>query len=749
MTNVTGKKILMALTRFDIGGAETHVLELSLELKRMGFSVVVASNGGVYEENLKEAGIPHYKIPMHSKSLGNVAKSLSALKHVIQKENIDIVHAHGRIPAFLCGILNLFVKFTFVTTAHWVFDTSHGLKYLSNWGKKVIAVSEDIKTYLMENYNTNPADIYVTINGIDTDKFCKTADTSDVISEFSLSPDSKKIVYISRMDSDRAKLAFELVEIAPEIVKICPDVEIVIVGGGNVFDELEQKTKEMNEQLGSRRIILTGGRTDIYKFAALGDFFIGVSRSALEAMACEKPVIVAGNEGYIGIFDEDKLDCAIETNFCCRGLEPSSCEKLLQDVKILMTNPEVENERLGKFGRNLILDSYSLARMAQDCVDMYKAAADPKEWDAVISGYYGYHNSGDEALLYAILNNLRAQKKDIRLLVLSNKPEETERTYGVHAINRYNLLRIRKEMKKSKMLIFGGGSLIQDVTSNKSLWYYLTIVKQALALGLPVMCYANGIGPVMKKRNREKVRDVLNKVERISLRDTNSYDEIKRMGVRMDHVKVMADPALTIDAIDNEQARALLEKEGVPKDKRLLGISIRSWGACKPSFWNQLAQGVEQICLQTDCIPVWIPLKYPDDIAISREIAKKMSIPSYILEKENGAREIVGIVGSCDMMIAMRLHAMIYASEMCVPSIGISYDPKVSGFVKYIGVNSNIALEDFTAERLVTLARSVMEHKAELQEMLGKKMEELKEKAMGNASMAMDLINMQDEKNGD
>ena len=79
MTNMAGKRILMALTRFDIGGAETHVLELSLELKRMGYYVVVVSNGGVYEQNLKEAGIHHYKIPMHSKTPVNIAKSLRAL----------------------------------------------------------------------------------------------------------------------------------------------------------------------------------------------------------------------------------------------------------------------------------------------------------------------------------------------------------------------------------------------------------------------------------------------------------------------------------------------------------------------------------------------------------------------------------------------------------------------------------------------------------------------------------------------
>lgn len=751
MTNIAGKRILMALTRFDIGGAETHVLELSLELKRMGYYVVVVSNGGVYEQNLKEAGIHHYKIPMHSKTPVNIAKSLRALNKVIKDEKIEIVHAHGRIPAFLCGILNKFMKFTFVTTAHWVFDTSHGLKYVSNWGEKVMAVSEDIKAYLMENYHTNPADIYVTINGIDTNKFCREADASSVISEFSLSPDSKKIVYISRMDKDRAQLAFELVEIAPEIVKEFPDIEIVIVGGGNVFLELQKKTEEMNKRLGSRRIILTGGRTDIYKFAALGDIFVGVSRSALEAMACEKPVIVAGNEGYIGIFDETKLDSAIETNFCCRGLALSSCEKLLKDVKTLLNNSVDENARLGRFGRELILNSYSLSKMAQDCIKMYVAASDTKKWDAVISGYYGYKNSGDESLLFAMLQNLRGEKEDIRLLVLSKDPQATEQEYGVHAMNRYNLFKIRTALKQSKLLIFGGGSLIQDVTSNKSLWYYLTVVKQAVGLNVPVMFYANGIGPVTKAKNRDKVRDVLNKVDVISLRDTNSYYEIKRMGVGLDRVKITADPALTIDGINRDEAQALLAEEGVPAGKKLLGISIRSWWSCKPSFWNQLARGIEQICRQYDYIPVWIPLKHPDDITVSKEVAAKMNIKSYTLTKLYKAREIVGIVNACDLIIAMRLHSMIYASESGVPAIGLSYDPKVSGFVKYIGVNATLNLDDFSDEKLVSMARSITLNREEIQASLEEKVSELKAKAMENVDMAMALINRADEfeKSGD
>ena len=82
MKEMSGKRILMTLTRFDIGGAETHVLELSLELQRMGYHVVVASNGGVYENNLEEAGIAHYKVPMHLKTPSAVHRSLKLLKDI-------------------------------------------------------------------------------------------------------------------------------------------------------------------------------------------------------------------------------------------------------------------------------------------------------------------------------------------------------------------------------------------------------------------------------------------------------------------------------------------------------------------------------------------------------------------------------------------------------------------------------------------------------------------------------------------
>ena len=115
------KKILMVLMGLEIGGAETHVVELSLTLQKRGWEVLVASNGGVYEKTLEEHGIRHFSVPTHTRSPKMMRRAYVALEQIIRQEKPDIVHAHARIPAFLCGKLQKKLGFPFVTTAHGVF----------------------------------------------------------------------------------------------------------------------------------------------------------------------------------------------------------------------------------------------------------------------------------------------------------------------------------------------------------------------------------------------------------------------------------------------------------------------------------------------------------------------------------------------------------------------------------------------------------------------------------------------------
>lgn len=368
-------KVLLATMGLGIGGAETHIVELAKGLQRRGIEVIVASNGGAYVHELEQANIKHYNVPMHNKNIGNVIKSYKILKEIIKNEKIDVVHGHARIPSFICALLKRKMKFPFVTTAHWTFDTSHGLKHITKWGDKTIAVSEDIKKYLLENYKkVKEENIFVTVNGIDTEKFCKEADYNDILTEFNIDNNKQKIVYISRLDESRALVARQLIDITKDLYNHNNNIEIVIVGGGDVFEELKDKANTVNNELNKKVITMVGARSDIYKFASMSDIFIGVSRSALEAMACEKPSIIAGNEGYIGIFDDKKLNVGINTNFCCRDTENSTQDLLKRDIEILLDTDNDKRRQMGQYNRNIVQQYYSIDKMVNDTMQAYESA---------------------------------------------------------------------------------------------------------------------------------------------------------------------------------------------------------------------------------------------------------------------------------------------------------------------------------------------------------------------------------------
>ncbi len=365
--------LLLTLMGLEIGGAETHVVELSRGLTRKGFNVIVASNGGIYQKELEDNNIKHYKTPLHNKNPYNVLKSYKLLKTIIKEENIDLVHAHARIPAYICGKLHKKMKFPFVTTAHGVFNSRWGLKYITNWGQETIAVSEDIKKYLIDKYKIEANKIKLTINGIDTKRFSKDIENTDIKEEFQLNDKDLHIVYISRLDSGNAKIAFQLMEIIPQIADKIKNIKILIIGDGNLYQEIKNKADAINKETGKKLIIMTGARTDINKFIALSDLCIGVSRVALEAMSAEKPVIIAGNEGYIGIFEESKLDTSIRCNFTCRGQVPSNNKMILRDIIHILTETDsAKRAKMGTFAKEIIEKYYSVEKMIQDNIEVYK-----------------------------------------------------------------------------------------------------------------------------------------------------------------------------------------------------------------------------------------------------------------------------------------------------------------------------------------------------------------------------------------
>lgn len=754
-------RVLMATMQLDIGGAETHIVELSKALKRRGVDVYVASNGGAYETELLEAGIPHFKVPFHSKNPISLSEAYKELKRIIISRGIDVVHAHARIPAAVISALHKQLDFAFVTTAHWVFSTRFPYNLLTKWGERSLAVSEDIKKYLIDNYGVPSEHIRVTINGIDTEKFSANVDYSDIAAEFDLREGKRRIVYVSRMDVDRSLVAHKLIEIAPDLYKKIDNLEIVIVGGGNDLDAVRREAMSANDKVGRKFIRTTGSRTDINKFAASGEIFIGVSRAALEAMACEKPSIIAGNEGYIGIFDSDKLDVSIATNFCCRGCGDSTADKLKSDILTLMNAPEEEQKRLGKYARETVIEHYSVETMADDALKMYGEvysgelteseeetsllpvdghARARRKVDVVISGYYGFKNSGDDSILKAMIASLKRLKPGINIVALSNTPEETEKEYGVKSVHRFNIPAIYMNLRRAKLLISGGGSLIQDVTSDKSLAYYLGIISLGKMCGTKVMLYANGIGPIQNPNNYKRVAKAIDGVRLITLREESSLEELRTMGADVSEAVITADPAFTLKAAEDSEIMLALNAAGMPSGAKYFCVSVRPWKNNSPDFERVIAGVCEEVIARYKLVPVFIPMQSAKDTEISERILSKIPSGGYLLRGALAPEDILGIVGGAEFVIGMRLHTLIYSAKMSTPVIGLIYDPKIEAVMKSL---NQIYAVPVSSPNPLTLRRQIdeiMKNRDKISEELKHVSEKVTAAAEQNAILAVKLL---------
>ena len=167
----------------------------------------------------------------------------------------------------------------------------------------------------------------------------------------------------------------------------------------------------------------------------------------------------------------------------------------------------------------------------------------------LVCGAYGRGNAGDDAILEAIVAELRELDPDLPIWVLSRNPNSTRLTYRVNSIYTFHFPRFLRRMTKTRLYINGGGSLMQDVTSHRSLWFYLFTISAAKLLGNRVLMYGCGIGPIHSESNRRRAAKVLQKrVDAITLRDTHSREELKRMGVDRPDIILSADPTVILPA---------------------------------------------------------------------------------------------------------------------------------------------------------------------------------------------------------
>lgn len=325
--------------------------------------------------------------------------------------------------------------------------------------------------------------------------------------------------------------------------------------------------------------------------------------------------------------------------------------------------------------------------------------------NVILSGYYGFDNVGDEAVMYAIIKTLKEEiGNNIKITVLSNEPDKTASAYDVGAVDRWKFKQIISALKKSDLLISGGGSLLQDATGWKSIPYYLSVVFLAKLLGKKVVFYAQGIGPVSINFNRLLIKWIGNKVDYISVRDHQSKEELMNMGIKKKAIDVTVDPVLRLHVTPEEKTK---------DHKKRLGVYLRNWKVEAQFF--QYVKEILHWFYQNGWEVVFIPMHYPHDIEVAKKISKELPT-SIVYEGDHFPENILKLTSTMDFVIGMRLHALIMAAAAEVPFLGLSYDPKVKNFVDTIGIGKAIDIHHINIEEVFTYLETTLHHLEELKE---------------------------------
>lgn len=740
-------KILHLISGGDTGGAKTHVFALLRALSSVSDVLVkiVCFTKGVFYDELQF-------LPVQSELAEQKNRmDLSVLDRVLEiiGEGYEIIHCHGARANFIAYALKKRgVRLPFITTIHsdYLLDFDVLYKKLVYTTLNVIAlkkfdyyiaVSSDFKRMLISR-GFRPNAVFTVYNGMDytgTPDFC---DKETFASRIGIryDPSLHYIGLIGRHDHVKGHDVF--LKAARIVASRVPNARFLIAGDGDGRKELVKLCDELSI---ADKVTFCGFVKDIYSFLNFIDINTLTSRCEsfpyvlLEGARMKKPTVSSRVGGIPDLIVDGECGLLFE-----RENERELAEKLIR----LIEHPS----EAATYGENLYrraTSRFSSEALAKRHLEIYRAvlrdAAEEKRYDVSLSGYYGFGNCGDDALLHAILNELRAKKPDIRINVFSASPRATRLEYGVDSVYRFRFCALGRTLRETKLLINGGGSLIQDATSAKSLWYYLYVMHAAHKKGCKIFIYANGLGPIKKKHLRP-ASAVLRLADGITLREPTSLEELRRMNIPTERAEVTADPAIALEGAEDAEVSALLEKIGADEKENLIGVSIRAWGSRKASqrFYAALAASLDRVAARYHARIVFLPMMPPDDTKVSEKAASLMRQKPLIVPGRCDYRQMIGLISKMRLLIGMRLHALIFAAAANVPSIGIVYDPKVTGFLSYAGMRCQVDIRSFDGALLEKQIDDVLMHYDEYKSLVERNRETLTEKAKRNAAAAIALL---------
>lgn len=360
-----------------------------------------------------------------------------------------------------------------------------------------------------------------------------------------------------------------------------------------------------------------------------------------------------------------------------------------------------------------------------------------------ITGSYGGLNLGDEAILQSIIEQLRRDVPDVEITVFSRNADDTKRRHKVEraiAVRKLARTEVVEEIERLDLLLFGGGGILYDADAR----VYLREVQVAKEHGVPVMLFAVGAGPLKHTTVQAAVREALEGVAAITVRERSAQQALEECGVQQE-VVVTADPALLLKP--ESLPRSVLKIEKLDGATRLIGMSVREPGVAAPDldpnvYHALLANAADYMVDRFNADIVFVPMEHSmQDLQHSHAVIAKMLRPqrARVLNGEYSSGQILSLMGRFHFAVGMRLHFLIFAALRNVPFVALPYAGKVAGFLEDLKLPAP-PLNLVNPGRLCAHLDESWDARRSLKAQLAKSVPELQERSRQTIKIALEVL---------
>lgn len=710
-------KILHMISGGDVGGAKTHVLSLVAGLHRTETVHLICFTEGDFAAEARQLGIPTTVI--EEKNLLHTRRRILAM---IRHDGYQVIHCHGARANMMGILLRAKAGVPVISTIHSDYRLDYmgrllaGLTY-GNINKVAlrrfdawIGVSGAMTRLLIQR-GFDPQRIFTLYNGVDFSAELPVVPREAFLRSIGMEDAKDAVLFGIAARISPVKDMTTLVRAFAEAVKQRPNIRLLIAGEGEQSEEIRALADALCP---SGSVKFLGWVKDVNSFYHALDVNLLTSLSetfpyALTEGARMHCATIASEVGGVPYLIDDGVNGLL--------FPPQDVAALTRHMIYLAENEDARRRMseglYEKARREFSLDAM-LAHQKEIYATILRRAQRPKNVrdGAVICGAYGTGNCGDNGILNAIVAQLRSIDPDLPICALSRNPAETRLCAGVRAVYTFRIFTTGRLLRKTKLYINGGGTLMQDATSTRSLLYYLFSIRQASRAGCRVILYGCGIGPISRPRNRRRTAKTLDRfAEVISVRDHYSEDTLRELGVTKPAVRLTADPALLLDPPDSGLLRGYLRRSGLEEGQRYAMFTLRPWRGFEAHLAD-FVEAAEYVYRTHGLIPLLYAMEPQRDEPVARAVAERLHCPYLLLSAGTDGTEVVALIRRMTLVVSMRLHTLIFASGQGVPMVGVVYDPKVSGFLEYLGQKLYLPLDEAASDALCGLIDTALAENA-------------------------------------